>query len=114
MIKVTILLTRNEALTREQFIAYHRTEHAALFSSIPVVKETVRQYVQQHALGVTIPGLPPEKYDGVTELWFDDLDGFGRCFSDDDYMRLVRPDEMKFLNLEACEIVITHENVVLH
>lgn len=114
MIKVTILLRRNKALTLQQFTAYHKTEHAALFTSLAVVRQTVRRYVQQHALGIELPGLPPAKYDGITELWFDDIESFGRCFSDEEYMRVVRPDEMKFLDLEGCDFVISTEDVFLN
>jgi uncharacterized protein (TIGR02118 family) len=112
MVKVTILLRRNPAMTLEQFIAHHKGKHAALFMSAPVVRETVRRYVQQHSLGVELSGLPPAQYDGVTELWFDDVESFGRCFDDDEYMRLVRPDEITFLDLAACDIVISKENIV--
>jgi uncharacterized protein (TIGR02118 family) len=112
MIKVTILLRRNKALTLEQFIQHHKGKHAALFMSLPVVQQTVRRYVQQHSLGLELPGLPPAKYDGVTELWFDDVENFGRCFSDAEYMRVVRPDEAAFLDLAACDFVISTENVV--
>lgn len=113
MIKVTILLRRNASYSRDAFITYHRTKHAALFTSLPVVQQTVRRYVQQHALPVEIPSLPAPKYDGVTELWFDDVESFGRCFGDEEYMRVVRPDEMQLLDLEATEILITQENVVV-
>lgn len=113
MIKVTIHLRRNPAFTREAFIAYHRAEHAKLFTSLPVVKDTVRRYVQQHAIPLDIPGLPLSEFDGVTELWFDDVEAFGLCFSDDDYMRIVRPDEIKLLDLHACQMIISTENVVV-
>jgi uncharacterized protein (TIGR02118 family) len=113
MIKVTILLRRNPKFTREAFVAYHRADHAALFTSLPVVKQTVRRYVQQHALDIEIPGLPAPKYDGITELWFDDVESFGRCFSDAEYMRVVRPDEQKLFDLAAAEIIITDETVVV-
>lgn len=114
MIKVTILLRRNKALTLQQFAAYHKGEHATLFTSLAVVRQTVRRYVQQHSLGIEIPGLPPARYDGITELWFDDIESFGRCFSDEEYMRLVRPDEMKFLDLEGCDFVLSTEDVLVN
>lgn len=113
MIKVSILLRRNPTFTREAFIAYHRKDHAELFTSLPVVKQTVRRYVQQHALEIEIPGLPAPKYDAITELWFDDVESFGQCFSDAEYMRVVRPDELKLFDLASVEIVIAEETVIL-
>lgn len=113
MIKFTILLVRKAGLTHEQFVAHHRDVHAALFMSVPVVKDTVRRYVQQHALAVQLPGLPPIKYDGITELWFDDAESIGRLFSDPEYLARIRPDEASFLDLERCDFIVSSENAVL-
>jgi uncharacterized protein (TIGR02118 family) len=112
MIKFTILLKRNPQMTQEAFVSYHKSIHAQLFMSIPVVKKTVRRYVQQHALEVELPGLPPAKYDGITELWFDSVQDLGECFSDPEYLATVRPDEAKFLDLDACDFVVSTENPV--
>ena len=80
--------------------------------SLPIVEDTVRCYVQQHALPVDLPGLPPTKYDGVTELWFDDVQAIGRLFSDAEYLEKIRPDEASFLDLERCEFIVSEETRV--
>ncbi len=107
MVKFTILLVRKPSLSQEAFVEHHKAVHAPLFMSIPVVKETVRRYVQQHAIPVDLPGLPPVKYDGITELWFDDTEALARCFSDPQYMTHIRPDEQSFLDLHACDFVVS-------
>ena len=112
MVKFTILLVRKPSLSPAEFAEHHRTVHAPLFMSVPVVKETVRRYVQQHAIAAELPGLPPAKYDGITELWFDDVEALARCFSDEQYMARIRPDEESFLDLHACDFVISSETVV--
>ncbi len=112
MVKFTILLRRNPSMTQEDFVAYHRTSHAQLFVSLVVVQQRVRRYVQQHALPVELPGLPAMKYDGITELWFDDMDGLAAVFSDAEYMAKVRPDEARFLDLHGCDFIVSNENVV--
>jgi hypothetical protein len=66
--KFTILLKRKPMLSHDEFVEYHKMNHAQLFMSITVVEDTVRRYVQQHALPVELPVLPLVKYDGVTEL----------------------------------------------
>ena len=113
MVKFTILLRRKSTLTQAEFVEHHKAIHAPLFMSVGVVKETVRRYVQQHAMPVELPGLPPVKYDGITELWFDDVDALARCFSDHDYLARIRPDEEAFLDLHGCDFVVSTENVVL-
>lgn len=61
---------------------------------------------------VELPGLPPVKYDGITELWFDDVDALARCFGDAEYMAIIRPDEEKFLDLHACDFIVSTETVI--
>ena len=112
MIKFTILLKRKPSLSHDEFVHHHRTIHAGLFMSVPAVRETVRRYVQQHALPLTLPGMPPAKYDGITELWFDDVEGLARCFTDEEYLRRIRPDEEAFLDLHGCDFLVSDENVV--
>ena len=113
MVKFTILLKRKSTLTQDQFVDHHRNVHAGLFMSVPVVKETVRRYIQQHVLPVELPGMPPIKYDGITELWFDDVEAIGRLFSDVEYLRVVRPDEASFIDLERCDFIVSNEYAVL-
>lgn len=113
MVKFTILLKRKAGLTFEQFVEHHTHVHADLFLSVAVVQATVRRYVQQHTLPVDLPGMPPAKYDGITELWFDDAESLGRCFSDPEYLARIRPDEDSFLDLHGCDFIVSTESVKL-
>ena len=56
--------------------------------------------------------MPPVKYDGITELWFDDVEAIGRLFSDPEYLERIRPDEASFLDLERCDFIVSQENAV--
>ena len=113
MVKFTILLRRNPAMTHDAFVAYHRDRHAPLFCALPEVREHVRRYVQSHTVPASIPGLPPVTFDGITELWFDDVAGLAAVFTADGYMRAIRPDEAKFLDLHGCEFVLSTETVFI-
>ena len=112
MIKFTILLRRNPALTHPQFVDHHRKVHADLFSSVEIVKTKVRRYVQQHAIPVELPGMPPVTFDGITELWFDSVEDIGAVFTDPEYMERIRPDEASFLDLHRCEFIVSNESPV--
>ncbi len=113
MIKFTILLRRKPSMTHDAFVDYHRNQHAELFSALPEVKHHVRRYVQCHSLPVDLPGLPPLTFDGITELWFDDVAGLQAVFGSERYMAEIRPDEAKFLDLDRCEFVLTTEKIVI-
>ncbi len=113
MIKMTILLRRKQGMSHEAFVDYHRNNHAHLFRSLPEVKQYVRRYVQCHAAGAVLPGLPDNHIDGSTELWFDDLAGIASLFESPAYLASIRPDEEKFLDLHACEFLVGTENEVM-
>ena len=113
MIKMTILLRRKPEMTHEEFVSYHRNNHAPLFASLAEVQQHVRRYVQCHATGASLPGLPDNHIDGSTELWFDNLEGLAGVFLSEDYMRTIRPDEEKFLDLHACEFLVGEEHEVI-
>lgn len=87
MIKFTILLRRNPAMSHDEFVTYHKERHAPLFCALPEVREHVRRYVQSHTVLATIPGLPPMTFDGITELWFDDVAGLAAVFTAENYSR---------------------------
>ena len=113
MIKFTILLRRNPSMTYEAFVAHHRDRHAPLFTALPEVRRHVRRYVQCHTVPASIPGLPPATFDGITELWFDDVAGLEAVFTSAGYMETIRPDEARFLDLHACEFVLSTETVIV-
>ena len=112
MIKLTILLKRNSAMTHDEFVTYHREHHADLFMSVPVVQANVAAYVQQHTVDESVEGLPTAPFDGVTELWFEDAENIRRLFTDEEYLRVIRPDEMKFCDVQEARFMVTVENVV--
>jgi uncharacterized protein (TIGR02118 family) len=79
LIKVTAFLTRKPDLSQEQFSAYWREKHTPLVLSLAPFTSLVRRYVQQRpAEGVTNQ-LPLAPYDGIAELWFDNLGDVLKC-----------------------------------
>ena len=74
-------------MSQEEFMQYHKNNHAALFTSLPEVKQFVRKYIQCYTLSVAMPGLPMLPVDGITELWFDDVESITKVFSSEDYMK---------------------------
>ncbi len=113
MIKFSIFLRRHTDMNQEEFVSYHKNQHAPLFTSLPEVKQAVRKYTQCHTLPVALPELPALQYDGITELWFDDVESIAKVFTSERYMQLIRPDEAKFLDLPNCSFLITTENAVM-
>ena len=113
MVKFSIFLRKHSSMNHDEFVQYHKNNHANLFTSIDVVKQHVIKYVQSHALPVSIPGFPEMYYDGITEIWFNDESSIAKVFGDEEYLRVVRPDEEKFIAMSECGFLITKEFQVI-
>jgi EthD protein. len=108
-IKFTTLLIRNPQMSFENFVKHHREKHIKLFSSVPIIQKKVLRYVVSHTISAPVPGFPPQKYDGIVEFWFDNIISMISIFIDRKYLATVRPDEKRFLDLKACDFIITRE-----
>jgi uncharacterized protein (TIGR02118 family) len=113
MIKVSILMVRRRDLTYEQYIEHWRDIHGPLFASQPASRQYVRRYIQNHITGDALPGTTTSKFDGIAEIWFDDLGGAKAFFASDSYRRNVIPDEEAFMDRKRCELLFTHEHNVM-
>jgi uncharacterized protein (TIGR02118 family) len=68
VVKLVYCICRKPGLSREEFIRYWTEVHGPIGARIP----GVRSLVQSYALPVPGDGRPAD-FDGMAELWFDDL-----------------------------------------
>jgi uncharacterized protein (TIGR02118 family) len=113
LIKFTAFMRRRPGLTHEQFVAHHREVHAPLFAGLPATRKYVRRYVQSHPIAGHLPGFPASTFDGITEMWFDDLAGFHGLFRDLEYITTIRADEERFVDTGNSEMLLTVETPVI-
>lgn len=122
MIKLVFTLRRREDMTREEFQRYWREQHA------PLVKRhadalQIRRYVQVHARDTDLDeaivgprGSEARFYDGVAELWWDNLEELVAAFSSDAGQaagRELLEDEQRFIDLPRSPLWLGEENVVI-
>jgi uncharacterized protein (TIGR02118 family) len=69
MIKLVYLVSRRPGLPEAEFYRYWKEVHGPLGARIPGVRRLVQSHAP-HALG----NPRPNDFDGMAELWFDDLD----------------------------------------
>jgi hypothetical protein len=79
----------------------------------------MRRYVQSHTVADDVNAAlrasrnAAEPYDGITEVWFDDLDSLGMSTDDAiDAGRQLLEDEAKFLDLARCSLFLTEEHEI--
>ena len=113
MVKLTICAVRKPGMSFEDFDRYWREEHAPLIKSVTEFSRHVRRYVQCHAVPSGTAFGSGGSWDGIAELWFDDVEAVERAFSEPRYLEIIRPDELKFVDIERCESFISEEFTVI-
>ena len=101
MVKVFALMPRRPELSPEEFRRHWREVHAPLVRRI----RSVRRYVQSSPL-------EPAPFDGVAEIWLDDLAAVGALERDPDYLEGAWLDEPRLMDMSRHALLVTRERVV--
>ena len=106
MIKAITCIKRKSGMSVEDFQAYWRNEHAEVVKGLP----NMRRYIQSHALpgGYRKGELP---YDGIAEIWVDDVDAL-RAMAGTAAYDAVQADEEKFIDRGKMTLILTQEHVI--
>lgn len=121
MIKITFCLRRRADLTQPAFQDYWLNRHAPLVASVQTAIR-MRRYVQTHAITTAFDEPirasrdAPEPFDGIAELWWENLDELARGFGTKegrDAGRLLVEDERKFIDLARSPLWFNREHVIV-
>jgi len=121
VIKLVFCLRRKPDLSREEFQRYWREHHA------PLVRQHasalgIRRYVQLHSIDDAIssavagPRRSPEPFDGVAELWFDDLETLAASGSTEAgraAAAMLLEDERTFIDLPNSPLFLADEVAII-
>jgi uncharacterized protein (TIGR02118 family) len=119
MIKLVFCLRRLPHLSRAEFQRYWRETHAPLVRRHAATLG-IRRYVQLHTLehptqdALRASRGGPEAYDGVAELWWDDVRDLAR--TDDDWRAAalaLLEDERRFIDLERSPLFVGEERAII-
>ena len=92
MIKASILIKRKDGMSVEAFQRYWREKHAPIAARVP----GVRRYIQCHTLPAEYQRETPPDYDGVAEVWWDDVAAFERSKGTPEHQAM-KADEANFV-----------------
>jgi uncharacterized protein (TIGR02118 family) len=122
VIKLVFSLRRRPEMTRDEFQAYWRDQHAPLVSRHAEALR-LRRYVQTHARSSELAaaqsaarGSEPDAYDGQAELWWDSLDDVAAAISTPAGQQAaiaLLEDERRFIDLERSPLWIGEEHAVV-
>jgi uncharacterized protein (TIGR02118 family) len=119
MLKLVFCVRRSSDLSFEQFQKRWLDVHGPLVRSLREKLPGMRRYVQSHLIpGAVSDGLrasrgAKEPYDGITEVWFDDLASIGA--SSEDALaagQQLLEDEGRFIDLAESAVFLTEEHEI--
>ncbi|MGY4785377.1 EthD domain-containing protein [Rhodococcus opacus] len=119
MIKVLVAGKRKPGISRHAMQHHALAVHADLVKTSPGFWQHCHRYVQNHIVGgfemvdgrlVTTENTD---FDVVAEFWFDDTQDAVKAWTSDDYVNILRPDELQIADVEAPYLMlVTTEHVI--
>jgi len=106
VIKLVYCITKKPGLTDQEFFHYWLDIHGPIGARIP----GLRKLVQSHRLTVASDNHQPD-YDGVAELWFDDMPSLLSARQSPEW-KISTHDEANFVDHTKVAYLITEEHVV--
>jgi uncharacterized protein (TIGR02118 family) len=105
VLKLVYCIRRKPGMTRGEFARYWTEVHGPLGARIP----GLRRLVQSH--GLDLPGGPSD-YDGIAELWFDDLAALQAARQSPEWAASTA-DEVNFVDLGRTASLVSRERRIL-
>ncbi len=102
MIKLVYCITKKPELSQQEFSRYWKEVHGPLGARIP----GLRKLVQSHVLPVD--GMRPPDFDGMAELWFDDLESLLEARSSPEWAASTAVED-KFVDRWGVALLVTEE-----
>lgn len=107
MIKLVYCISKKRGLSDQEFFDYWERIHAPVGARIP----GLRRFVQSRRL--TIPGDKQKPdYDGMVELWFDDVDALLAARQSPEW-KASTEDEANFIDHSKVAYFVSEERVVI-
>ena len=107
MIKLVYCISKKPGLTDAEFFDYWKNVHAPIGARIP----GIRRFVQSHR--IVVPGdKHPPHYDGMVELWFDDIEALLNARKSPEW-KASSEDEANFIDHSRVAYFVTEERTIL-
>jgi uncharacterized protein (TIGR02118 family) len=107
MVKLVYCISRKQGLSREEFRRYWAEVHGPIGARIP----GLRKLVQSYAIPVSGDARPSE-FDGMAELWFDDVPALARARQSPEWQASTA-DEAHFVDPVRCASFVSEERQIL-
>ncbi|KAI0358751.1 hypothetical protein OH77DRAFT_1397050 [Trametes cingulata] len=111
-VRLAVLMAPKPGLSFEEFDSYWLNVHARVFSSIAIAKRNLLKYEQFHldpkydeVIAAQTLAKSRSPFRGIAIFEATSLDKIFEIFQDEEYLRVVVPDEHKFFDHENAQIL---------
>ncbi|KAI0661438.1 hypothetical protein C8Q70DRAFT_911484 [Cubamyces menziesii] len=111
-VRLAVLMAPKPGLSFEEFDRYWLDVHAEVFSSIAIAKRNLLKYEQFHLdskyddiIAAQTLAKSKSPFRGIAIFEATSLDKIFEIFRDEEYLRVVVPDEHKFFDHENAQIL---------
>jgi uncharacterized protein (TIGR02118 family) len=113
MLKMIAMMKRKPGMSPQEFARYWRENHAPLGFEVLPDDIPIRGYIQ-NCTHRTEGDSEPE-FDGIVEVWFDDMETFQRWFVWylGDGAKRMHDDEVNFMDSGSVKLLLVNESVVV-
>ncbi|KIX96010.1 uncharacterized protein Z520_08265 [Fonsecaea multimorphosa CBS 102226] len=113
--KLQILIHKQDHISEEEFHRYWSEEHPKIWLNTEIVKKKIITYSQFHVdkkstSVLTDFGVDIGSWDGIVTMVAESMDELLSVFGDEEYLRVVVPDEKKFLKRETAIMMIGEDH----
>lgn len=119
MIKLVFCVRRRPELGFDEFRRYWLDSHGPLVRRLRAQLPQLKRYVQSHLIpgpaseAVRASRGAAEPYDGITEVWFENLEGMGgSSAAAADAGRQLLEDEARFIDFARSAVFLTEEHEI--
>ena len=107
-VKLFAAIPRKKDISAQEFHDHWRHPHGTLARRI----STIRRYAQSHHIPCDELESGPPRFEGVAEVWMDNVEDALALASEPVYVADIAPDEPLFIDLPNLKFLITEEDVV--
>ena len=112
-VKFIGLSKRPADFTHDEWVRYWIDVHGPMAHDIPEFTQYYGRYVHNYVVSLDAEAVATtEDYDGIVEEWIRSAEDFARCLEEPRYLEIVRPDELKFVDIARSHFLLAQEQLI--
>lgn len=112
-VKFIGLSRRPASMAHDEWCRYWIEVHGPLAHGVPEFTRYYGKYVHNYVIPIesdSAAGI--DDYDGIVEEWLRSVEDFASCLEEPRYLEIVRPDELRFVDVARSRFVLATEHVI--